>query len=457
MAREYAKPRIVEHREGMLNKFGEAASTFIDSIEGVKVASLVKEFGSPLFVLSERIIRQKYNAAYREFSLHYPRVQFAWSYKTNYLTSICAVYHQEGSWAEVVSDFEYERAVRLGVPGEKIIFNGPYKSYEALKLAAQRRSKIHVDSMEEIFALERVANELHRPVEMAIRLNMDTGIYPAWSRFGFNLENQEAYSAVARIQSSGRLLLKGLHCHQGTFILEPQSYATMVQKMTLFASRIRDDFSIKLDYLDVGGGFPSTNTLHTQYLPGVQVNPPIGKFAEVICGELMKYSGMFERPPLLILETGRALIDEAGSLIATVVARKRLSDGTAAIVLDAGVNVLYTSNWYKHEIIPAQAYSDIIENTVIYGPLCMNIDVVRPLMLLPGLSSGDRVIIRPVGAYNMTQWMQFIRYRPAVVMVDEKGSVHQIRRREDLEYMNELESIPQHLLGKKPKARAKKG
>ncbi|MBI3039674.1 alanine racemase [bacterium] len=451
MPKDYAKPRLVQHKEGMMNKFGSVTNNFMDSIEKVKVATLVQEFGSPLFVLSDKIIRQKYRDAVRDFAHQYPRVQFSWSYKTNYLSGVCAIYHQEGSWAEVVSEFEYEKALNLGVPGEKIIFNGPFKPYESLKIAAQKRSKIHVDHMDEIFALEKIAGEIHRPIEIGIRINMDVGIYPAWSRFGFNLENQEAYTAVSRIQSSGKLIIKGLHSHIGTFILEPNAYKTAIQKLVFFAKKIREDFSVKIDYLDTGGGFPSSNTLHTQYLPGHQVNPPIEKFAEVICGELMKYVGMFDKPPLLILETGRALIDEAGFLISTVVARKRLSDGTAALVLDAGVNTLFTATWYKHDIIPAQAYSQIMENTVIYGPLCMNIDVVRPLVLFPALSSGERVIIKPVGAYNMTQWMQFIRYRPAVVLIDQKGKVHQIRRKEDLDYMTMLESIPPYLLGRKAK------
>ncbi|NLI77426.1 MAG: diaminopimelate decarboxylase [Candidatus Riflebacteria bacterium] len=453
MAREYVKPRILQQKEGMMNKFGAVASRFMDAIEGVKVGRLVDEYGSPLFVLSERAIRQQYRHAVREFSLLYPRVQFSWSYKTNYLDAVCALYHQEGSWAEVVSEFEYEKAVKLGVPGEKIIFNGPYKPYEALKTAARRKSKIHIDHMEEIAALERIARELKQPVEVAIRMNMDTGIYPMWSRFGFNLENQEAFAAVSRIQTTGKLVLKGLHCHIGTFIMEPNAYKVAVQKMVAFTRKIRDEFGVGIEYLDLGGGFPSTNTLHGQYLPGSQANLGIGKYAEAICGELNRCGSLFDKPPLLLLESGRALIDEAGFLIASVVARKRLSDGTAALVLDAGINTLVTAAWYKHEFIPAQAYSEILENTILYGPLCMNIDVVRPLISFPALSAGERVVIHPVGAYNMTQWMQFIRYRPAIVLIDTKGSPHVVRKAEDLAYLTELEEIPAHIREKKFRGR----
>jgi diaminopimelate decarboxylase len=445
MAMEYTKPRIFIQKDGMMNKFGGGAVKFKDTIEGTRVSQLAKEFGSPLFVLSERALRQKYRDFHREFSLHYPRVQFSWSYKTNYLDAVCRLYHQEGLWAEVVSDFEYEKAIKLGVPGDKIIFNGPYKPKKALEEAIQRKSRIHVDHMEEIFTIEQIATEMKKPVEIALRINMDVGIHPQWTRFGFNLENQEAFSAISRIQSTGKLVVKGLHCHIGTFILEPNAYKIAAQKLVFLAKKIRDEFAIKIDYLDIGGGFPSSNTLHAQYLPGSQNNPPLSKFVEAIGNELNKHSAVFDKPPQLIIESGRALVDDAGFLISTVVARKRLNDGTSAMIIDAGINDLITSVWYKHEVIPAQSYSEFMENTVIYGPLCMNIDVIRPSILFPALSAGDLVVIHPVGAYNMTQWMQFIRYRPAVVMIDTKGKVHVIRRRENLEYVTELDQIPEHL------------
>ncbi|MBF0408660.1 MAG: diaminopimelate decarboxylase [Candidatus Riflebacteria bacterium] len=452
MKREYQKPRILVHTEGFMNKFGPASGSYKDSIDGVKVSALTRDFGSPLFVFSEKTIREKYRKTIGEFSHKYPQVQFSWSYKTNYLDAICQIFHQEGSWAEVVSHFEYEKAIRLGVPGEKIIFNGPYKPYEALKFAVQRKSKINVDNMEEIFNMEKLANELQKPIDLGLRVNLDAGIYPAWTRFGFNLENQAAFSAITKIHSTGKLKLKGLHCHIGTFILEPKAYKTTVQKLALFSKKLKDELGIKIEYIDIGGGFPSSNTLHTQYLPGSQVNPPIEKFAEVICEELLARTDCFASPPQLILETGRALIDEAGYLVSTVVGSKRLTDGSPSLILDAGINLLFTSTWYKHNIIPTQPHSEFLENITLFGPLCMNIDIVRPSIQFPALSPGQQVLIHPVGAYNVTQWMQFIQYRPAVVLIDENEKVHQIRAKEDLEYITMLESVPGHLQNKGKKS-----
>jgi len=151
--------------------------------------------------------------------------------------------------------------------------------------------------------------------------------------------------------------------------------------------------------------------------------------------------------PLLVLESGRALIDDAGYLISKVIGNKRLSSGKRAVIIDAGVNIMFTSFWYKHKIMPAQQAGSITENSTIYGPLCMNIDCIQEDIVLPALKKNDYVVLFYVGAYNMTQWMQFISLRPNIVMITEEGTVELIRQREDLEYIMSLEHIPEKLKG----------
>ena len=117
-------------------------------------------------------------------------------------------------------------------------------------------------------------------------------------------------------------------------------------------------------------------------------------------------------------------------------------DGQRGLVIDAGVNVLFTSFWYDHDVVPAQPFGGLSEPTVMYGPLCMNIDVVRDTVSFPPMRAGDRVVFRNVGAYNVTQWMQFITLRPAVVMVGRDGQVATIRRAELLSDLESLEEVP---------------
>ncbi|HNX42876.1 MAG TPA: alanine racemase [Bacteroidales bacterium] len=413
-------------------------------IDGIPVKSLLEKYGSPLFVLSEDTIRTTFKRAQRAFTNRYPKVQFAWSYKTNYLDAVCRIFHQEGSWAEVVSGFEYDKALHNGVDGKKIIFNGPGKSGSDLKKAIENDSLIHIDHLDELYLLISIAKPDKKP-RVAIRVNMDTGIYPQWDRFGFNYENGQAWDAINKIVSSGKLELTGLHTHIGTFILTPNAYAVAATKLADLASEISHKFNLKIKYIDMGGGFTSRNTLKGSYLPGPDVNPSFDDYAEAISSALLNSRLNVDALPLLILETGRALIDEAGYLAGSVIANKRLASGKKSVILDMGVNLLFTAFWYDHKITPAQPFSLYREDTVLYGPLCMNIDIIGDNISFPQLSVGDGVVIHSVGAYNMTQWMQFITLRPGIVLIDTKGNTHVIRDKESIGTIIENEKVPEHL------------
>jgi diaminopimelate decarboxylase len=414
-------------------------------IDGVAVNQLIREFGSPLFVISEKTLRETVKKAKKAFGTRYPKVQFAWSYKTNYLNAICTIFHQEGSWAEVVSGFEYDKAINLGVDGRKIIFNGPDKSEQDLTKAISNDSLIHIDHLDELYSISELSDKLKKRPRVAIRVNMDTGVYPMWDRFGFNYENGQAMDAINKIMHSQNMELVGLHCHIGTFMLSPSAYGTAAARLADLALSVEKKFGHEIKYIDMGGGFASRNTLKGSYLPGADSNPTFDDFAEAISTTLLNSNFKKDKLPLLILETGRALIDEAGYLLGSVISNKRSSTGRRNTIVDVGVNILFTSFWYDHKITPAQPFTHYTEDTCLYGPLCMNIDVIRESADLPLLNKGDHLVIHNVGAYNMTQWMQFITLRPNVVLIDLDEKPHLIRSKESVENMNSMERVPSHL------------
>ena len=442
----YERPAIKKLETNMPNKFGlrteYVAKTHVD---GVAVKDLLKKHGSPLFVISEETIRKTYREAKKAFTTRYPKVQFAWSYKTNYINAVCRTFHQEGSWAEVVSGFEYDKAIGNGVDGSKIIFNGPDKTDQDLKKAIENSSLIHIDHLDELYSVIELSEKLGSKPRVAIRVNMDTGIYPMWDRFGFNYENGQAWDALNKIMRNKNLELVGLHCHIGTFMLTAQAYGTAAFKMADLALGIKKKYKHDIKYIDMGGGFASKNTLKGSYLPGADTNPTFDDFAEAITSALINSDFEPNNLPLLILETGRALIDDAGYLLGTVISNKRSSVGKRTTIIDVGVNILFTSFWYEHKVTPAQPFTQYTEDTTLYGPLCMNIDVVRESANLPLMNKGDQFVIHSVGAYNMTQWMQFITLRPSVVMIDKNSKDHIIRERETLENITSREKVPEHL------------
>ncbi len=444
--KRYERPVIKKLESNMPNKFGTRTEYEpVLHLDDVPVKDLISKYGSPLFVVSERKIRKNYQAAKQAFETRYPRVQFAWSYKTNYLNAVCNIFHQEGSWAEVVSGFEYDKAINNGVPGNNIIFNGPDKTEQDLRKAITNNSLIHIDHLDELYMLQEIAKSTKQKPRVAIRVNMDTGIYPIWDRFGFNFENGQAWDALNKIMFSGTMELVGLHTHIGTFMLSPNAYAVAATKLANLAQRLQQKYDHEIKYIDMGGGFASRNTLKGAYLPGTDTNPSIDEFAEAITSALINSDFRPKNPPLLILETGRALIDDAAWLLGSVIANKRLADGRRSTIIDIGVNILFTAFWYAHKITPAQKFTSYTEETVIYGPLCMNIDIIRDNITLPLLNKGDQIVAHHVGAYNMTQWMQFITLRPKVVLIDQNSKVHVIRNNETLQNLMELEAVPTHL------------
>jgi diaminopimelate decarboxylase len=340
---------------------------------------------------------------------------------------------------------EYEMAHRLGIPSPRIIYNGPYKPAQSLQMALSEGARVQIDHYDELYQAEKIAKDLGRKIGVSIRINMDAGVYPRWDRFGFNMDNGEALDAARRIHAGGALRLDGLHCHIGTFITEPSAYGKVASNMASLAKRLREENGTRIEYLDLGGGFTSRATLHSQYGHGQDNAPAMDDYAEAITGALLESNFHQNDLPTLILETGRALVDEAGFMLTRVVGNKRLPNGTRSIIIDAGVNVLFTSFWYRHDVLPTVDRGGMLENTVVYGPLCMNIDVIRPSVLLPPLETGDALVIRPVGAYNVSQWMQFIRYRPPVIMIGQNAEIDVIRKAESIEDMKNLEVLPKRL------------
>ena len=445
----YEKPTIQKLHTGLMNKFAGASlpqRRVKTEIDGVSIEDLVTKFGSPLFVYSERKLRRQFRNIRNAFTTRYPNVTFGWSYKTNYLKAICAILHQEGAIAELVSQMEYDKAKALGIPGHQIILNGPHKPLATLEAAIKDGVTINIDHLDEIEDLELIATRLGRTITVGLRLNLDVGIQPRWSRFGFNLESGQAMEAVRRIKAGGKLRLTGLHSHIGTFVIEANAYGRQVEKMVKFGYEIEAECGWRMEYIDIGGGFPSRSRLKGTYHAAEVMLPSIDEYADAVCDALWENlkSG---HTPKLIVESGRAVVDEAGTLISTIWASKRLPDGTRAYVADAGINLLFTSFWYRFDIALDRQVYGTSEPSVIYGPMCMNIDAIDEGISLPPLSRGTRLVISPVGAYNNTQWLQFIEYRPNVVLVTETGNIELIRAAEDISDLERREHLPSRLIG----------
>ena len=442
----YSKPEITAFSLKDIFKYQKLSfqTENFDEIDGVKILELVKKYGTPLYVISEKTLRETTRRFVDTFRSFYPKTILAYSYKTNYLSTVCAIMHTEGCWAEVVSGFEYNIARDLGVSGDKIIFNGPVKLDDELIQAIENNSIINIDSFTELERIKEIARRFSKPVNVGIRVNMKLN-YPPWDKFGFNYETGQAYKACKEIMESDTLNLTGFHIHSGTFITDLSIYRNAMEALISLALRCESELNANIEYLDIGGGYASTNTLHTQFLRGEATNPTFEEYAEVTAGILSLRKDQFKKEPILFLEAGRAVVDPSMSLITKVMATKKFASGLKGVILDIGVNVLPTAYWYKHEMQLISPEKRPYEMLNILGGLCMNIDVLALNAYMPSLRYGDILRVKNVGAYNFSQSMQFIYPRPPIVLISN-GEIFTVREGENIEYIRKLEKLPPHLI-----------
>lgn len=401
---------------------------------GYDANALAEKYGSPLFVASAETITGNLETLRREFSSRYPKVGVSYSYKVNSIPGILEVIHRDGTWAEVASGFEYGLARKLGVPGSSIVFNGPYKTRGEMETALDQGALVNVDNRDEVETLKRIAAERNKDVTVGIRISTDVGINQLPDRFGFNLESGEAELAAAEC-AAACIKIAGLHIHLTSYIIRPgggegspardieliwpknpEAYRKAAENLTRLAGDLQARHGIRIEYIDMGGGFPSVDAL--------------SPYVEAVTTPLLHgFKG--NDLPLLILEPGRAIVSDAVDLVSTVVASKEIPGGRRAVVIDAGVNLLPTSFWRYQAVECAGEPRGDLKETIVYGPLCLQTDIITRTNL-PTLSPGDRLVIKNVGAYNIPQSGTFIFPRPPIVLI-ENGETRVIRERETIE------------------------
>lgn len=398
----------------------------------MKENEVLNKFGSPLFVLDKKMLLSRFNDIKSAFNKYYPTT-IAYSYKTNYLPYICNLLKNEGAFAEIIPGFEFELAKRLGIKGENIIVNGPYKPIDELEKILKYGCKINADNLYEIKAISDIAKRLNKKVKIGIRINAKIGDLP-WNKFGFNIENGETQEILGLLQRLDTIEIVGLHMHIGTNISKPELYSSAINKLLDFYKE--NKARINLEYIDLGGGFASSGTTPINTKDDEWNVPHIGMYAKYICKPLNTY--FKNQKPQLILEPGRFLVDESMYLLTKITSIKEIF-GVRSLFIDAGVNILPSSYYRAHQIEPLnkKGLDKII--TDVYGPLCMQVDLLESSICLPRLTVGDVLKVKNCGAYELSQSMQFIRARPAVVCID-KNDYFMIRRKEQFKDITTLDN-----------------
>lgn len=423
------------------------------SLGGCDTVELAREFGTPLHVVHRARLEKNFTAFRDAFAARWPKVVLGTSYKTNPLPGVIRELHRLGSWAEVISHFELWLALQLGMPGERIIYNGPAKTHESLLLAVRHGlAVINLDNLSEIQLVDDAAREAGRVQAVGIRIVTSVG----WSgQFGHSLKTGEAMEAAQRIHAAGHLELAGLHVHLGTSLKHIPTYLQAIREALDFAAALKARFGVTIRYLDFGGGFgvPTVRPLDAwderllaNGFPPAPLDPTAHPTPEdfgraVVDLLASRYDP--RRPddcPTLIFEPGRAITSSAQTLLLKVLAVKPGDNGSRKLILDGGKNITIPLGYEQHEVLPASKMNAPYDGRHhLYGPLCHPGDYLVLWKRFPALQPGDIVAVMDAGAYFIPNQMNFSNPRPGVVMVRD-GHAELIRAPERFEDVVRLDT-----------------
>ena len=324
---------------------------------------------------------------------------------------------------------ELEHALRVGVPGEKILYTGNYESQEDLTKVLESGARFNLDDLN---SFKRMI-EISKPERVSFRINpgMGKGSHEAVVTGGtdakFGIPYEKAIEAYQFAKKCG-VQKFGIHMMTGSNNLEPFFFAEAVEKLLTIGGGIFKAIGAMPDYVDIGGGFG---------IPYHQEDVPLDVelMARLICEKfkegIVKHElGRHE----LLVEPGRYLVGNAGVLLAKVTGLK--DSYRQFIGIDAGMNTLMRPSLYDavHRVDVPYIDSEKKRLVSLCGQVCENADILAHNIYLPeNLAEGDLVLLRDVGAYGFAMSSVYNgRPRPAEVLIDQ-AEARLIRRREKIE------------------------
>tara|TARA_A100001037_G_scaffold306865_1_gene357708 strand:+ start:16090 stop:17364 length:1275 start_codon:yes stop_codon:yes gene_type:complete len=409
--------------------------------EQISINGLAEEYGTPLYIYSHAALTRQFSSFSNAFASIPHLVCFAM--KSNSNIAILRLFSEMGGGLDIVSGGELYRAVKAGVPGERIVFAGVGKSDEEIEYALSKDVLMfNVESEEEMFNINKVAEKNNKVARVALRVNpnVDPKTHPYIStglkKSKFGIDIAKARDEYARAANFNSLELSGVHCHIGSQITTTSPFADAVEKVVELVTSLRGD-GHEIRFLNLGGG------LGISYKDEVPPHPE--DYAKAIVPLIKDLNCK------IIFEPGRFISGNAGVLVTKVLYRKENPEKRFVIV-DAGMNDLIRPSLYEafQEVLPVQ--EELLKTSTftsdLVGPICESGDYLAKDREMPELSRNDLVAVMSSGAYGFTMASNYnSRPRPPEVLVKEKESFL-IRTRESYEDLVKGEKIPAFLMSK---------
>ena len=410
------------------------------TIGGIDTISLAKEYGTPLYVMDEDVIRNNCRKFKESIDKYYDGEGLVcYASKVFCCRAMCKIAIEEKIGLDVASEGELYTAISVGFPTDKICLHGNNKSDDELTFALSHGvGHIVVDNLYELERLNKIAEKLHKKANIMFRVKpgidahthsfIQTGQID--SKFGLALETGEAFEAVKTAISLENVNLRGLHCHIGSQIFEIEPFELAAKVMLEFIAKIKNELDYEISELDLGGGFG------IKYVEND--NPPdyeayMQRVSAVVNSEC---ESLGIKRPFIMIEPGRSIAGPAGVTLYTAGAVKEIPDIRTYVSVNGGMvdNPRYILYQAEYEALVAnKANEEKTEVVTLAGRCCESGDLIGENMPIQKVEPGDIIAVLATGAYNYSMSSNYNRLpKPAVVMV-KGGKTRVAVKRETLE------------------------
>jgi ornithine decarboxylase len=365
------------------------------------IRHLVSRYGSPLFLIDAERVR----AQYRSLAAALPGVALYYAIKSLPHPAIVAVLREEGACFDLATNGEVQLVRRLGVAAERCIHTHPIKRDCDIRTALDFGvTHFVIDNEDELRKFVKYRSRASVLIRLAFRSD---AVVDLSRKFGCEPEVLPDLLALA---AQLRIDVAGLSFHAGSQAANPQMHVRAIEVCGELMRRARAS-GHELALLDIGGGFP------TDYLHGP---PPMP--IEEFCAPIRAALSTLADGIRIIAEPGRYLSAPSAVAVASVMGRAQ-RDGRWWYYLDDGLYGSYSGQMYDHATYPIEALVDDGPTypSVLAGPTCDSIDVIRENIELPKLEQGDLVIGRVMGAYTWASASEFNFFPRATVLAFDRG------------------------------------
>ncbi|MGY2793739.1 diaminopimelate decarboxylase [Thermostichus sp. MS-CIW-36] len=423
-------------------------------IGGCDVVELVRQFGSPLYILDEWTLRracQLYRDTWARCYAGGSRVLYAT--KAWNCLAICALALQEGLGLDVASGGELYTALQAGAKGEDLYLHGNAKSLEELNLALETGCTVVADSLYELQQVSALATP-ERPARLLLRVNPGIDVHThEYIRTGqtdskFGIGRWQLPEVLDFLAAHPQLQCVGLHAHIGSQIFDLQGHRDLAGVLAQIW-RQGLDRGLPLQELNVGGG------LGIRYIESDDP-PSIPEWVETVATAVQQAFAQSGIPlPKVLCEPGRSVIGPAAVTAYTLGGQKRippsddLPQGRTYITIDGGMSdnprpITYQARYTA--LLANRPEAEATQRVTVAGKHCESGDVLLKDVLLPAPMAGEVLVVLATGAYNYSMASNYNRFpRPAAVLVNE-GEAQLIVRRETYADLIRQDVLPERLL-----------